>query len=94
MKRFLNILGLLTVALLLLTSGVNATLDRLDRASSENAFVCYDDKGQVVFSFFGAQALAQKIPRPVRATTGALLHRTDNSVASTADPAAEPTRYF
>jgi hypothetical protein len=94
MKRFLNILGLLTVALLLLTSGVNATLDHLDRASSENTFVCYDDKGQVVFTFTGAQALAQKMPRPVRATTGALFHRADDSVASTVDPAAEQSRYF
>jgi hypothetical protein len=94
MKRFLHILGLLTVVLLLLASGVNATLDRLDRASSENGFVCYNDKGEVVFALAGAPALAQKIPRPVHATTGALFRPADTSVASTADAAADQTRYF
>jgi hypothetical protein len=90
MKRFLHILGLLMVALLLLTSGVNATFDYLDRAPSENAFVCYNDKGETVFVFTGLQALAQKMPRPLRPTTGAIVPRADDSVAFAPDPAAAP----
>lgn len=81
MKRFLQILALLTIALLLLASGVNATFDYLDRAPSENAFVCYDAKGHAVFAFTGMQALLQKFPRPARPATGSLFHRTTSSVA-------------
>ena len=81
MKRFLQILALLTVALLLLASGVNATFDYLDRAPSENAFVCYNDKGETVFVFTGMQALLQKFPRPARPATGSVFHRTTSSVA-------------
>jgi hypothetical protein len=90
MKRFLQILALLTVALLLLASGVNATFDYLDRAPSENAFVCYNDKGEAVFTFTGVQALIQKFPRSARPATGLLFHRTGNSVAFTTNVAAAP----
>jgi hypothetical protein len=81
MKRFLQILALLTVALLLLASGVNATFDYLDSAPAENIFVGYNEKGEAVLALAGPQALAQKLPRPVRPTTGSLLHRAGSSVA-------------
>ncbi len=90
MKRFLQILALLTVALLLLTSGVNATFDYLDRAPSENAFICYNDRGEAVFAFTGMQALMQKFPRPIRPTTGSLFHRTDSSIAFAPAVSASP----
>jgi hypothetical protein len=90
MKRFLQTLTLLTVALLLLASGVNATFDYLDRAPSENAFVCYNDKGEAVFAFTGMQALLQKLPRPLHPTTGYLFQRTTNSVAFAPAAPADP----
>jgi hypothetical protein len=90
MKRFLQILVLLTVALLLLTSGVNATFDYLDRAPSENAFVCYNTQGEPVFAFTGMQALLQKFPRPARPATGLLFHRTASSIAFAPGVSAAP----
>ncbi len=92
MKRFLPTLALLTVGLLLLTSGVNATLNCLDRAPSENSFVWYNEKGVAIMTFTGFSALVQKFPHPARPTTSSLFHRTSNAVAST--DAVPSLRYF
>jgi hypothetical protein len=94
MKRFFPTLVLLIAALLLLASGVNATLDRLDRAPAQNAFVFYNDKGEVVLCFFGAPALAQKFPRPLRPSTSSLYHRGESELALVPIPGADGSRYF
>jgi len=73
-KRFLKTFLLLIVALLLLVSGVDATLDHLSRAPSQNAFVSYNEKGEAVLAYSGDAALAQPFVPPAHATA-ALLHR-------------------
>ncbi len=75
MKRFLKTLSLLIVALLLLVSGVDATLDHLARSVAQNTFTCYDEKGQAVLAYSGEVALSQRF-RPMRVAVPAFLHRT------------------
>ena len=53
MKRFLKVLTLLVIALFLLVSGVDVTLDHLSRTVTQSAFTCYDQKGRVVASYSG-----------------------------------------
>jgi hypothetical protein len=76
MKRFLETLFLLSTALLLLASAVNATLDHMASSPVGNSFTGYDDKGQVVVSYQGPPALGQNFNGTVRVPSPVFLHRT------------------
>jgi predicted lipoprotein with Yx(FWY)xxD motif len=52
-NRFLITLGLLTVSLLALAAGVNASLDHLTAAPVQNSFVVYDDQGHTLYAYNG-----------------------------------------
>jgi hypothetical protein len=52
-KRFLITLGLLTVSLFALISGVNAALDRYAHSPAQNSFEVYDDQGRTLFAYSG-----------------------------------------
>ena len=85
MKRFLQILALLTVALLLLASGVNATFDYLDRAPSDERIrdLVTIATGEAVFAFTGdCRRCPESFPRPARPTTGS--HFPSHRVSSVA----------
>ena len=75
MKRFFNVFSLLMVTLLLLATGVDATLDHLANSPRENAFTFYTEKGQAQLAYSGAAALQQDFPKPVR-VSAPVLHRT------------------
>jgi hypothetical protein len=53
MKRHLKVFVLLMISLFVLMSGVDATLDHLAHAPSQNAFASYNQKGQVVVAYSG-----------------------------------------
>lgn len=67
MKRFLKTFSLLMAALLLLLSGVDNTLDRLERSSMQNSLTWYNQRGEAVLVFSGESALSQKLIRQSRA---------------------------
>jgi hypothetical protein len=94
MKRFLLTFLAVMAAVMLLTSGLNATLERMDRAPLENTFVCYNNKGEAVLTFTGLQALIQKFPRPLRPAASSLYHRTATAVAFSPDSASDSSRAF
>jgi hypothetical protein len=75
MKRFLKTFSLLIVALLLLVSGVDATLDHLSRAPSGNSLVWYNQKGQAILAYSGEAALSQRFLPAAHAAAPVLLHR-------------------
>ncbi len=52
-KRFFLILGLLTVTLLGLAAGVNATLDHITKAPDQNSLVVYDSQGRALYAYYG-----------------------------------------
>jgi hypothetical protein len=60
MKRFLQTFLLLVVGLLVLTTGVNSTLDGLGRSPAQNLLTWYSEKGAVLMAFTGERALLQK----------------------------------
>jgi hypothetical protein len=64
--RFLKILCLLVGALLLLFSGVDTTLDRLERGAAENTLTWYDLQGNPILVYNGESALVEKLARPAR----------------------------
>ncbi len=75
MNRFLKIFCLLIVALFLLVSGVDATLDHLARSPGQNSFIWYNEKGEAVLAYDGDAALAQHFIRPSHPAAPALFHR-------------------
>jgi hypothetical protein len=75
-KRFLKVFCLLIISLLLLATGVDATLDRLAHSPSQNSFTWYNAKGDAVVAYEGQAALAQGFSHPIRPTPSGLLHRT------------------
>jgi hypothetical protein len=52
-KRFVVTLGLLSLSLFALVSGVNAALDRLTQAPVQNSFVVYDEGGRALYAYNG-----------------------------------------
>ena len=65
MKRFLKISVLLLVSLFVLVSGLDATLDHLNRSTTQNAFTWYDEKGEAVISYNGDLAYCKAYAKPV-----------------------------
>jgi hypothetical protein len=74
-KRFLKTLTLLVVTLLLLASGVDATLDHLGHLPADNSLTWYDTRGNPVLAYTGEAALVQKFPRPARLSAPMVFHR-------------------
>jgi hypothetical protein len=52
-KRFLVTLGVLTISLCALVSGVDAALDHFGRSPAQSSFVIYDEQGRTLFAFNG-----------------------------------------
>ena len=52
-KRFLVTLGVLTLSLFALVSGLDAALDHFDRSPAQNSFVIYDEQGRTLFAYSG-----------------------------------------
>jgi hypothetical protein len=75
-KRFLKVFTLLVISLLLLATGVDATLDRLAHAPDQNSFTWYSAKGDAVVAYEGPAALAQAFGHPAHGAATGLLHRT------------------
>ena len=75
MKRFLKVLALLIVGLFALVSGVDATLDHMTLAGTQNSFVWYTDKGQMALDYHGDLTLCQAYTKPVPVAPSGLLHR-------------------
>jgi hypothetical protein len=53
MKRFLKTLSLLMAGLLLLVSGVDATLDHMTRSTMPSSYTWYNEKGDALFAYSG-----------------------------------------
>jgi len=76
-KRFLLTLGLLTLSLFALVTGVNAALDHMSRTSTQNAVVIYDDQGNALYAYYGDLTNCTVVVRPNATITGPhFLHRT------------------
>jgi hypothetical protein len=75
-KRFLKVLSLLVVALMLLASGVDATLDQLSRTPAQSSFVWYNEKGDAVLAYCGDLAQCKSFSHPIPPAAPVFLHRT------------------
>ncbi len=76
MKRFLKIFALLIVSLSMLVSGVDAALDHLSHAASQNSLTLYNEKGGVVAAYTGDLSLCKVCVKPGLVAERAFLHRT------------------
>jgi hypothetical protein len=76
-KRFILTLGLLTLTLSGFAAGMDAALDRLGKAPTQNSFVVYDDQGHTLFAYSGDLNACTVSIRPTAAFAGPrFLHRT------------------
>jgi hypothetical protein len=78
-KRFLRTLGFLILALIALASGVDATLDHMSQAPTQNSVVIYDDHGNSLYAYNGNLSGCTVTLRPAVNLTGPpsfSLHRT------------------
>jgi hypothetical protein len=53
-KRFFLTLGLLTVSLVTLALGMNASLDHMTKAPDQNSFAVYDGQGRTLLAYNGS----------------------------------------
>jgi hypothetical protein len=75
-KRFLKTFALLSLSLFLVASGVDAALDRLSHADTQNSFTVYNEQGSVVLAYDGDLSVCKAFIRPEPAAVPNLFHRT------------------
>jgi hypothetical protein len=75
-KRFLKTLVLLVVSLFLVVSGVDAALDHLSHANTQNSFTVYDEQGSVVLAYDGDLSVCKAYARPEPVAAPNFFHRT------------------
>ncbi len=75
MNRFFKTFSLLLVALLLLVTGVNATLDRLAHTSQENCYTLYAESGHALYAYNGDLDQCEPYVRPEPVLPRHVLHR-------------------
>jgi hypothetical protein len=75
MNRFLKTFALLIVSLFLLVTGVDATLDRLERARLQNTYTLYSDEGAMVIAYNGDMDYCPSSFKPGPIIPHRFLHR-------------------
>jgi hypothetical protein len=75
-KRFLKTLGLLSISLFLIVSGVDAALDHLSHADTQNSFTVYNEQGNVVLAYDGDLSACKVCARPEPIAVPGIFHRT------------------
>ena len=76
MKRFLKTFALLIVSLFLVASGVDAALDRLSHAATQNSVTVYNEQGGVILAYNGDLSVCKIYARPGPVAVPTFLHRT------------------
>ncbi|MCE0483779.1 MAG: hypothetical protein LV479_06030 [Methylacidiphilales bacterium] len=64
MNRFSKFLGLLVLALFLIASGVDATLDHLAHSATQSSCTWYDGRGEIIAAYNGDLALYKADAKP------------------------------
>jgi hypothetical protein len=76
-KRFFLTLGLLTLSLVALATGINASLDHMTKAADQNSFAIYDGQGRTLLAYNGSLVGAGLNIHPSAIPLGPrFLHRT------------------
>ena len=75
MNRFFKTFSLLLVILVLLVTGLNATLDRLAHTVQENNFTLYADSGRALYAYNGDLDVCEPYTRPEPVLPRHVLHR-------------------
>jgi hypothetical protein len=75
MKRFFKVFSLLIVSLFLLVSGLDATLDHINRSTLQSRYTVYDERGAVVAAYTGDLRFCKLYVKPVRPIQTEYIHR-------------------
>jgi len=76
MKRFLKTFALVIVSLFMLVSGVNVTLDQMNRSATKSSYTFYSEKDTVLIAYTGDLKSCPVYVRPGMGTPLISQHRT------------------